>query len=254
MQPRRPGEALKTSVVRRGVRPRRLSLTERRARDGPAAPDDRTDPAPLDAGRTQQAGDAPRARRRQNLAQPATRCRGTPSDAAAPAWPGNHRGPDTARPNPGLGPGAGVGSPAGARDTVRHESLSDVIDATTAEQLRDLGSLKWAKPATGQIGAWVAEMDFGTAPAVVAALERELARSQLRLPAALDVRRTRGSRGGVAPGSVRVGRCPRGHPPVAGRDQGPRSVDHPLLPAGHEGDLANPGLHALLFGAPIPRP
>ncbi len=65
-------------------------------------------------------------------------------------------------------------------------SLSDVIDATTAKQLRDLGSLKWAKPGPGQIGAWVAEMDFGTAPVVVAALERELARSQLRLPAARD--------------------------------------------------------------------
>ena len=44
-------------------------------------------------------------------------------------------------------------------------------DALTAEGLRRRGSLKWALE-PGVIGAWVAEMDLGTAPAVTAALER----------------------------------------------------------------------------------
>ena len=43
------------------------------------------------------------------------------------------------------------------------------FDATTADQLRKNGSVKWTR-FPGTIGAFVAEMDFGTAPAVTAAL------------------------------------------------------------------------------------
>ena len=43
------------------------------------------------------------------------------------------------------------------------------LDAITAEQLRAGGTTKWARP-DGAIGAFIAEMDFGTAPAVTAAL------------------------------------------------------------------------------------
>ncbi|WP_243856615.1 MULTISPECIES: MalY/PatB family protein [Actinomyces] len=43
-------------------------------------------------------------------------------------------------------------------------------DALTAEELRRRGSLKWTVE-PGVIGAWVAEMDLGTAPAVTAVLE-----------------------------------------------------------------------------------
>nr|WP_250649105.1 MULTISPECIES: aminotransferase class I/II-fold pyridoxal phosphate-dependent enzyme [unclassified Actinomyces] len=44
-------------------------------------------------------------------------------------------------------------------------------DALTAEELRRRGSLKWTLE-PGVIGAWVAEMDLGTAPAVTAVLEQ----------------------------------------------------------------------------------
>ena len=44
------------------------------------------------------------------------------------------------------------------------------MDFCSAEELRRIGSLKWTgvKPADGSdvLGAWVAEMDFGTAPCV----------------------------------------------------------------------------------------
>lgn len=51
------------------------------------------------------------------------------------------------------------------------------VDALTIDDLRSAGSLKWtAYPEA--IGAWVAEMDFGLAPAVAAALDEIVARRQ----------------------------------------------------------------------------
>lgn len=50
-----------------------------------------------------------------------------------------------------------------------HPPLARTLDARTAAQLRAGGSLKWTG-ADGAIGAWVAEMDFGTAPEVTRAL------------------------------------------------------------------------------------
>jgi len=47
--------------------------------------------------------------------------------------------------------------------------LAARLDAITIEQLRAGGTTKWARP-DGAIGAFIAEMDFGTAPAVTAAL------------------------------------------------------------------------------------
>jgi cystathionine beta-lyase len=46
----------------------------------------------------------------------------------------------------------------------------DEQDAVTEPELRARGSLKWTAVDPGTIGAWVAEMDFGTAPAITAAL------------------------------------------------------------------------------------
>ena len=57
----------------------------------------------------------------------------------------------------------------------------------------------------------------------------------------------------MAPGSLRLGRSRRRHPPAAGRDQGPGGVDDPLLQAGYQGDPADPCVHALLLGPPVLR-
>lgn len=57
-------------------------------------------------------------------------------------------------------------------------SVSDfaaTIDAMTPAQLRARGSRKWTEPADGEIGAFVAEMDFGVAPPVVDSIGRLLA-------------------------------------------------------------------------------
>jgi cystathionine beta-lyase len=56
-------------------------------------------------------------------------------------------------------------------------SLVDTIEGTTAEQLRACGSLKWTVPAAGELGAFVAEMDFGTAPPIIAALQAEIGKT-----------------------------------------------------------------------------
>lgn len=56
--------------------------------------------------------------------------------------------------------------------------LDEQFDSVTAESLRAAGSKKWSTyPDT--IGAFVAEMDFGTAPAVKTALERAIDVEQL---------------------------------------------------------------------------
>src|SRR5688572_21082889 len=44
------------------------------------------------------------------------------------------------------------------------------LDAITIDGLRAAGGLKWSRFEGDVIGAFVAEMDFGTAPAVTAAL------------------------------------------------------------------------------------
>jgi cystathionine beta-lyase len=50
------------------------------------------------------------------------------------------------------------------------DTFAEVIDRTTTEELRARGSRKWTTGGPGVIGAFVAEMDFGVAPPVEAAL------------------------------------------------------------------------------------
>ena len=50
------------------------------------------------------------------------------------------------------------------------ETFAEIADRTTEDELRARGSQKWTKGGPGVIGAFVAEMDFGAAPPVVAAL------------------------------------------------------------------------------------
>lgn len=57
-------------------------------------------------------------------------------------------------------------------DAPRYQEL----DQLTAGELRARGSLKWTKFDQGTIGAFVAEMDFGTAPAVISALHEAVAK------------------------------------------------------------------------------
>jgi cysteine-S-conjugate beta-lyase len=51
-------------------------------------------------------------------------------------------------------------------------TLRQVIDATTVAMLRARGSYKWTAPGPDGLGAAVAEMDFGAAPAILDALAR----------------------------------------------------------------------------------
>ena len=69
------------------------------------------------------------------------------------------------------------------------EDLPPAFDALTEDALRSAGSLKWTKYGEA-IGAFVAEMDFGTAPAVTRALHQAVdagAFGYLPTPAALDM-------------------------------------------------------------------
>ncbi|HTU76238.1 MAG TPA: aminotransferase class I/II-fold pyridoxal phosphate-dependent enzyme [Trebonia sp.] len=58
-------------------------------------------------------------------------------------------------------------------------SFAEIIDQTTTGELRRRGSLKWTRGGPGALGAFVAEMDFGTAPAIQAALRDALDRGDL---------------------------------------------------------------------------
>jgi cysteine-S-conjugate beta-lyase len=49
-------------------------------------------------------------------------------------------------------------------------TFAEIADRTTADQLRARGSYKWTAGGPGVIGAFVAEMDFGVAPPIEAAL------------------------------------------------------------------------------------
>jgi cysteine-S-conjugate beta-lyase len=50
------------------------------------------------------------------------------------------------------------------------ETIREAIDATTVKMLRARGSYKWTAPGPDGLGAGVAEMDFGAAPAILDAL------------------------------------------------------------------------------------
>jgi len=58
-------------------------------------------------------------------------------------------------------------------------SFAEITDRTTAEELRRRGSLKWTRGGPGVLGAFVAEMDFGAAPAVRAALRDVIERADV---------------------------------------------------------------------------
>src|SRR6201986_5276507 len=49
-------------------------------------------------------------------------------------------------------------------------SFAEIADRTTEKELRARGSQKWTRGGPGVIGAFVAEMDFGVAPPIEAAL------------------------------------------------------------------------------------
>src|SRR6201996_1044902 len=58
-------------------------------------------------------------------------------------------------------------------------SFAEITDRTTEDELRARGSLKWSKGGPGVIGAFVAEMDFGVAPPIEAALLDVIGRADL---------------------------------------------------------------------------
>jgi cystathionine beta-lyase len=58
-------------------------------------------------------------------------------------------------------------------------SFAEIADRTTEDELRARGSQKWSKGGPGVIGAFVAEMDFGVAPPVEAALLDVIKRADL---------------------------------------------------------------------------
>jgi cysteine-S-conjugate beta-lyase len=56
-------------------------------------------------------------------------------------------------------------------------TFAETVDLITIDELRHRRSVKWTQGGPGVIGAWVAEMDFGTAPAIEAALRDVIARA-----------------------------------------------------------------------------
>ena len=82
-----------------------------------------------------------------------------------------------------------------------------VFDALTEEGLRAAGSLKWTRYGDA-IGAFVAEMDFGTAPVVTRALHAAVDAGRVRLPADRRSRRRWPGRAPAGRPAATAGRCP----------------------------------------------
>jgi cystathionine beta-lyase len=59
------------------------------------------------------------------------------------------------------------------------DTFAEIADRTTEDELRARGSQKWSKGGPGVIGAFVAEMDFGVAPPIEAALLDVIKRADL---------------------------------------------------------------------------
>lgn len=57
-------------------------------------------------------------------------------------------------------------------------AFAETADTITIDELRRRGSVKWTRGGPGVIGAFIAEMDFGAAPAVEAALRDVIARNE----------------------------------------------------------------------------
>jgi cystathionine beta-lyase len=75
-------------------------------------------------------------------------------------------------------PVASAAPPAGTAPPPAGPWHGPAVDALTEDALRSAGSLKWTRYGDA-IGAWVAEMDFGTAPAVTEALREAVAGGRL---------------------------------------------------------------------------
>ena len=56
-------------------------------------------------------------------------------------------------------------------------TFAETADRITAEELYRRGSLKWTRGGPGVIGAFIAEMDFGAAPAISEALRDAVGRA-----------------------------------------------------------------------------
>jgi cysteine-S-conjugate beta-lyase len=57
-------------------------------------------------------------------------------------------------------------------------SFAETVDQITIDELHRRGSVKWTRGAPGVIGAFVAEMDFGAAPAITEALREVVERAE----------------------------------------------------------------------------
>ena len=104
--------------------------------------------------------------------------------------------------------------------------LDAVIGGLSAESLFDAGHLKWTIVGPGKLGAFVAEMDFGTAPPVTAALHDAVdrdARSATSRRRSTRRCRTRARRG--RPTRYGWAVDPGRRPPAARRAHGPRDRD-----------------------------
>ena len=78
-------------------------------------------------------------------------------------------------------PGSGTPPATAVSNRARPHSceITRAFDALTPEVMRARGSMKWTHYPGDVIGAWVAEMDLGTAPAVTSVLQRAVAEGTL---------------------------------------------------------------------------
>ena len=118
-------------------------------------------------------------------------------------------------------------------------------------ELRRRGGLKWTYAGPDILGAFVAEMDFGTAPEVEAALREVITRQDFGYLTLHAARQLAEACSAWLAGPARLGRGPGADPPAARRHQGPRSSDHPLSRPGSPVILPTPAYMPFLTVPPL---
>ena len=126
-------------------------------------------------------------------------------------------------------------------------SFAAIADQITISELRARGSVKWTRGGPGVIGAFVAEMDFGAAPPIKAALRDVINRADFGYLSD-RARRAGGRLRPLAGRPLRLGGGPSLDPSAARPDHRPEGRDHRLLRAGQPGHPADPRLHAVPEG------
>src|SRR4051794_8559303 len=123
-------------------------------------------------------------------------------------------------------------------------SLFPSFDEVTLDDLRAAGGLKWSRHPEA-VGAFIAEMDFGTAPPILHALHEAVDEGLFGyLPESLVIQMAQ-AWCGLGREPLRLAGLRRASPTLGRRTGRAPGRDRVLLPTGHAAHSADAGVHAV---------